>query len=855
MPITWERILRIGKLLFPLLVLVIVAVQARKELAALSVRNAVQVIKHIPTGGFFLAVTVGALAVSTMFFYDFLMLRSMKADIPVRKIFRISWIANSFNSIFGFGGLVGAGLRAMLYRPYVQDNGQLIKNIAWMTTAFITGLSFLSFLGLIGVLDTSFVLQEKPWLWPALIIFAFLGPVYIGTSKLRHKKGKALTGEEGPAVLYSLASLVEWLSAGIALYVILSLLGVDIGFRQALGVYIISAIAGSLSLIPGGLGSFDLIFLMGIKQYGVGAETALSVILLYRLVYYIFPFGLGLAFAAFEMTGTTLKKVADKPFIAPALETTGVLWVLQRNFFSKLSSWALAALSALTGCIIILSVLFPTESDRAHALRILVPKQLVQVSFSLSLSFGVLLILLSKGVYHQTKRAYYMISIALIGGAVFNALKGIDLEETSLLLIILVVFYTLRKRFVRERTELTLVDAGKVAIVLLIILYAYHSFGTWLSETKNIFKPHYVVRTAVQVYRSTLVTAVFVPVFLLIGAILFNRSQTKMMGQPASAAGLQLFLEKHGGNVLSHLGFLGDKRFFFSSDGEALIQFARSGNRLVVLGDPSGNPLSFSKVITEFLHEADKFGYTCIFYQIESKWMGLYHDFGYNFFKLGEEAVVDVSTFTLSGKKRAGLRATMHRFEREGYVFSIIPSPITNELYTQLKRVSDAWLDGKKEKGFSLGYFDLDYINRAPVATIADENGRIIAFTTLMPVYQPNEISIDLMRYSPEAPNGIMDAMLLHLFEWAKQEGYQYFNIGMAPLSNVGISPHSFWSERVAAAIFNNVRYMYSFSGLRYFKEKYKPIWSGKYLAYRKTHSLPGTMLVVTRLIGKQGKD
>ncbi|GAA3332432.1 hypothetical protein GCM10020331_092530 [Ectobacillus funiculus] len=72
-------------------------------------------------------------------------------------------------------------------------------------------------------------------------------------------------------------------------------------------------------------------------------------------------------------------------------------------------------------------------------------------------------------------------------------------------------------------------------------------------------------------------------------------------------------------------------------------------------------------------------------------------------------------------KKRAGLRATMHRFEREGYVFSIIPSPITNELYTQLKRVSDAWLDGKRKKGFSLGYFDLDYINRAPVATIADE--------------------------------------------------------------------------------------------------------------------------------------
>ena len=74
----------------------------------------------------------------------------------------------------------------------------------------------------------------------------------------------------------------------------------------------------------------------------------------------------------------------------------------------------------------------------------------------------------------------------------------------------------------------------------------------------------------------------------------------------------------------------------------------------------------------------------------------------------------------------------------------------------------------------------------------------------------------------------------------------------MAPLSNVGLSTQSFWSERVAAAIFNNVRYTYSFSGLRHFKEKYKPAWSGKYLAFRKNHSLPITMLSVTKLIGKE---
>lgn len=108
-------------------------------------------------------------------------------------------------------------------------------------------------------------------------------------------------------------------------------------------------------------------------------------------------------------------------------------------------------------------------------------------------------------------------------------------------------------------------------------------------------------------------------------------------------------------------------------------------------------------MLQEFLTEADRFGYICVFYQIESKWMSLYHDFGYNFFKLGEEAVVDLNTFTITGKKRAGMRATFNRFEREGYTFSIHEPPFSDELYEELKKVSDAWLGGKKRRDFHLG--------------------------------------------------------------------------------------------------------------------------------------------------------
>ncbi|WP_041488334.1 flippase-like domain-containing protein, partial [Bacillus pseudomycoides] len=323
MSFSWKRFLQIGKIIFPFVVLTIVFFQARKELSGISFREAIETIKNIPTGGVFLAITLGAFAVSTMFFYDFVMLRYLKADVPVQKIFRVSWIANTLNGFIGFGGLVGAGIRTMLYRPHVKENGKLIKSIAWMTTAFINGLSLLSFLGLIGILDTSFILHEKPWLWPVLIFFALFVPLYIGFSKIKNRKKQHIEGQEeikekNPTVLYSLVSLVEWLSAGIVMYVILILFGIDIDFRKFLGVYVIAALAGVVSLVPGGLGSFDLVFLTGLGQYGIDTGVLLPAMLLYRLVYYILPFCLGLIFAAFEMTGAALKKIEDKPFIAPA---------------------------------------------------------------------------------------------------------------------------------------------------------------------------------------------------------------------------------------------------------------------------------------------------------------------------------------------------------------------------------------------------------------------------------------------------------------------------------------------------------------------------------------------------------
>ena len=94
--------------------------------------------------------------------------------------------------------------------------------------------------------------------------------------------------------------------------------------------------------------------------------------------------------------------------------------------------------------------------------------------------------------------------------------------------------------------------------------------------------------------------------------------------------------------------------------------------------------------------------------------------------------------------------------------------------------------------------------------------------------------SIDLMRSSEEAPSGIMDGIFINLFNYSKEEGYRWFNLGMAPLANVGNSRFSFINEKIAHLIYEYGDAFYSFQGLRSYKQKYVDKWESKYFVYRK---------------------
>ena len=60
-----------------------------------------------------------------------------------------------------------------------------------------------------------------------------------------------------------------------------------------MGVIIVASIVGLLTMIPGGLGTFDTLVLIGLKNLGINPEIIGATIIIYRLSYYVVPFTIG----------------------------------------------------------------------------------------------------------------------------------------------------------------------------------------------------------------------------------------------------------------------------------------------------------------------------------------------------------------------------------------------------------------------------------------------------------------------------------------------------------------------------------------------------------------------------------
>jgi len=638
----------------------------------------------------------------------------------------------------------------------------------------------------------------------------------------------------GAALVQIGLGLVDVGAAAASLWILLPS-EAAIGFPAFAALFAAAILVAVLSHVPAGLGAFEAAVLFALP--GVPVTDLLSAVLVWRLTYTFIPLLAAAAlFAAHEArcSHTGFSRAARR------------IRMLALPFVPA----ALAGLTFLGGLVLLTSGALPNDYSRMRALRHLVPLPFTEVSHLVASTAGVALLVLSRGLMRRLESAWTVTVAVMAGGMVLSLAKGFDWEEALVLGAVLILLVTFRSAFYRKAGIFAepLEARWLVAVAFVIGCTTWLGFAAYsdMDYSHDLWWQFDWHDDASRFLRGSL-AAIVAGAGLSLYAMV-HRSPSAGRAEPVRLDAIEPALAR-AERADAHLALLQDKRLRVHEAGDAFLMYAVRGKSWIVMGDPVGNPERAADLMWQFLEEVDRHAGWPVFYQVSPAYLPLYLDGGLSLIKLGEEARVDLSTFTTEGRAGRDWRGALNRAKRENLAFAIIPAADVPHHLGALKSVSDAWLAdrGAGEKGFSIGFWSESYLSRFDVAVVRRE-GRILAFANIWYGQPGGEITVDLMRHLPDAA-GVMDLLFVSLMQEAKARGYRWFNLGMAPLS--GLSEHRLapsW-HKVAAFVARNGERFYGFGGLRAYKEKFRPVWEPRYLACPGGWTLPQVLMDVTSLI------
>jgi phosphatidylglycerol lysyltransferase len=531
-----------------------------------------------------------------------------------------------------------------------------------------------------------------------------------------------------------------------------------------------------------------------------------------------------------------------------------------------------AILTAFMGGINLVSAIIPALKERMRFLEQILPLE-VSVGSRLATALAAFaLLILANSLWRRKRTAWLTTVIILVLSIVTHLLKGIDYEEASLGLMLLILMLVLRSSFHAASDPPSIRQGLYILAVGLVFTMLYGTFGFFLLEKH--FNINFNLLTAIRqtwlmfvsfnnpsllpakAYSKYFLDSIYAVGLMTMGTALFMLIRPVLVRMPSTNEEWErakTIVEKYGRNFLARPVLFNDKQYYFSQGG-SVIAYAVHNRGVLVLGDPIGPRSDAYRAIKSFEDYCRWNDWLVGYASVSSDYLKHYHRAGYETICIGYEAIVQLSTFTLEGGANKDIRSPYTKINRLGYQAIYYPPPLDDRLLRKLGHISDAWLTQRHggEMRFSDGWFDDNYIRNSPVMVVHDPKGRPIAFVNFDPEYQKNELSVDLMRHYHPLENGTMEFLFVSMLEWAKLNGYDSFSLGVSSIVGVGEKPDDPRVEKALHTVAEYVKRFYNFRGLHTFKDKFHPQWEPRYIAYPGVASLP---LVLSTLLWAHSGD
>jgi phosphatidylglycerol lysyltransferase len=808
-------------------------------------QDVAQALRAIPADRLAAALLLTALNYLVLTGYDALAFRYIGRSLAYRKIAFASFLGFAFaNNTGSFSLVAGGGVRYRLYSGWGLAAGEIARVVGFCTLSF-----WLGFLAIAGALFLA-----APVALPALLHLPFATSRPLGALLLAAAAAYLLASARGrprvrlrdweiplpgPALAAGqlAVSIVDWTLAAAILHLLLPP-SAHLPFAHFFAVYLLAQLAGLASTVPGGIGVFESVMLLLLAPV-LPAAAVFGALLAYRGVYYLLPLAAaGAALAVREALGTRAGVQRTARALGRALPA--------------IVPDALAVLTFAGGAVLLFSGSLPAERGRFRLLTDAVPLPVLELSHFLGSLAGAGLLVLARGLQRRIDAAWLLATLLLAAGSVASLVKGLDYEEALVLAVLLAALLPSRGRFYRKAALLgepftpgwVIAMAGVIVAALWLVLFSYkhveYSDDLWW-------------RFALDAHAPRSLRALLGALVLLLGAAAARLLHPpRYRPGPPAAADLDRAeaVARASRRTAGFLALLGDKALLFSRSGDAFLAFGVQGRSWVVMGDPVGPPEEVPELLWDLREWSDRYGGRTVFYEVRPDYLPRYVELGLTPLKIGEEARVPLAAFSLEGGGRKGLRHSHHRLAADGCSFEVVPPAGVAALLPELRRVSDAWLLEKRtrEKRFSLGFFQEDYLRRLPVAVVR-RDGAVLAFANVLPGGGNEELSVDLMRHAADPPPGVMDYLFVEVLLWGKAQGYRWFSFGMAPLAGLEDRTLAPLWNKVGAFVYEHGEPFYNFAGLRAYKEKFAPVWEPRYLAAPGAFSLPRVLPDIAVLV------
>lgn len=780
-------------------------------------------VRATPQWALLAALGLTLLSFAALTVYDFGALSIIGRAVPVPVVGLTSFCAYAVGNTAGFGPLTAGAIRYRFYTPYGIDAEDVAHIVAFASVAFGVGLAGMTGLGLLVASINVSALPLSPLGMKVIggCLLAGLAALFVFAGQ-----GRVLTVWFRPVPLPSrrvmlrqfVATAVDIVASAAVLWVLLPANSID--FPSFVAIYAVAIGLGVLSHVPAGLGVFETVIIASVGPH-LDVKNVLGALVLYRVIYHLLP----LVLAACAISLLEVRRVTATPMVATVMQAG-----------TRLAPQVLGGLALVTGGVMIFSGAMPLDDAAIAVLDGRVPLPLVEGAHFLGSVLGVVLLLVARGLVYRLDGAWWVAVVVVVASLVLSLLQALAVEEFLLSACLLLTLIAARREFWRKASLLhqTLTLSWFLAVMTLLLTTVTLLFFVYkdVAYANQLWWQFEFSQHAPRSLRAVM------GVTLLAG---FGAAW--MLMRPARfpiAAATEAELEQAAAIVAAQpapeacLVAMRDKSLLFSEDGRAFIMYGRQGRSWVALSDPVGPRDCWPDLIWRFVEMVQAHGGRPVFYQVSAESLSLYADVGLRGFKLGEEARVNLKTFELKGSKRNNLRNSLNRSQREGIEFAMLTGAEVVAHMADLSEVSRVWMGhhSVREKRFSLGAFDPAYVQNQPVGVLRMQ-GRIIAFATLFQTQCKEAVGLDLIRFLPDTPHGVMEVLILRLIQHYQQEGYDWLSLGMAPLSGLSDSQAAPIWHGVGRFVFDHGEWFYNFSGLRTFKAKFFPEWRSRYLAVR----------------------